>query len=547
MYWFGIYAFDYMPNPSGAGGVSGMSEFYDWRVDWYHRSGGLKKTMYFGIENIPIQSIEFEENKKLIGAGNIDLAYVDFPIDIADEVNLYWKNSKIWRGLVDSQIDPKGGKIKLIPYSDLLDTRIINYTFSSATLETMLQTIIQDINVSDTGITWNSEYIDIDDTALYSIKFDYVTAKKAIEDIIKKMNGREYGVDINNVFNVYSPSTTISKVIQNCEDQWYSKLVNKVDDSRIKATRYQVFIKSTSAGQSLRVGQVGYDAVGDPYPIQDIEKISKRKDIKFSLSASVTSTFALDMAYQDLQNQNQLRNQITLSNFRIDKYNPAIGNYVKCVDSQELVLKTLIDCNTETNWNNATVYSDSYVDGTGSIQILVSVPSEEVYYDFGEIKRYDYIEKIIFMVQSEQDIGEIMQMGISENSSTLFDNPYPFFINDSDLWEMKQIAITEKSFRYLGFRLKTTRDVKRQFMTLGRNAMGEGVAPSEYAQFYFDRIQAYTYDRNEYTANVVQKKYKLDNNELTFDLVLGDYDSQSSQELFDMKREVEKLQEIQQQ
>ncbi len=546
MYALGSYALG-MFLPSEAGSITSMKEYYDWRIDWFHRSGGIKRTMFFGMENIPIKSINWEENKKLMGAGDIELSHVDFPIDISDEVNLYYQNDRKWRGLVASRIDPKGGKLKINSRSDLLDKRIFNYTFSSATLETMLQTVIESTSVSDSGVTWNSEYVDIGDSSLYSMKFDYVKSKKAIDDIVKKMNGREWGVDVNNVFNVYTPSTSVSKIIQNCEDQWYSELSNKVDDSRIKATRYQVFVKSTTAGQSIRVGEVGYNIAGSTFAILSVENITERKDDKFIISANVTTTFALTMAYQDLQNQSELSTQVTLKDFRIDKYNPAIGTYIKCVDAPELVLKTLINCDTDTGWNNATLYSDDYVEGTGAIQILVSVPSEEVYYDFGEIKRYDYIEKIVLMARSEEDIGEVLQMGVSENSSTLFDNPYSIFINDSDLWEMKQIAITEKTFRYLGFRLKTTRDVKRQFMTLGRNAMGEGVAPSEYALFYFDRIQAYTYDRNEYSANVVQKKYKLDKKGLTCDLILGDYDAQSSQELFNMKKEIEQIQEIQQQ
>lgn len=529
-----------------------LHNYYDWRIKWFYRDGGIKKDWFFGMEDQPIKSIDFEQNKKLLGNATIEFTNVDFLIHSNDIVEIYQNSTKIYRGLVDSNVDAKKGKIKLIPIHQQLDERLVNYSFVNQTISSMIQTIVE--NLEDCDIIWDDDLINTGDSSLYTITFNYVTAKKAIEDLIKKLNGREYGVDVNNKFNIYLNSTSsINKIIFNAEDKWYSDLDVETNDDRIGATRYEVFVKSTESGKMTRIGNVGYDIAGNTYETLTIEKTKRRKDSKFEISANLNSTFALDLAYQDLQNQAKLSQTIKLNNFRINKYDPKISNYLKCVDDFEKVLSPLMSSsgieitNTASNWTNATLFVDDFVEGSGSIQFLGSNPSNSAgYYDFMEIKRYPSgIDKLVFMIKSDQEIGEVYEMGLSNNTSSLFNNPYSIFIKESDLWEMKTINVTETSFRYIGFRLKNARDNRRQFNLLGRNMLGAYAQPALFTIFWIDDIKIYTWERATYYGNVVQKSYKINNQGVNCDIVLNDYSLQDSQTLFDLQKEVEKIKEIQ--
>lgn len=545
----------YTEKPSGLANPSALLDnYYEWRIKWYYKDGGIKKDWFFGMEDQPIESIEFESNKKLMGNGNFKFTNVDFLIHSGDYVEIFQNSTKIYKGIVDNNIDAKGGqKIKLIPVSQILDERLVNEDFTNKTISDMLQTIIEGLEDSD--IQWDVDFVLTGDSSLYSIKFDYVPAKKAIDELVKKLNIKEWGVNVNDKFSVYQYSTTIlNKIIFNAEDKYYSELEKKIDDERIKGTRAEVFMKSTESGKTEYVGKVGYDVSGNPYEILSIEKIRRRKDIKYEISANVNSTYALDLAYSELKYAANLSENIKLKNFRIDKYDPNIGDYIKCVDDYEKILTPLrsstgLDITEDiNNWNNNSFNTDDFVSGTGSIGFIGTNPTNSVgYYNFNEIKRYRKgIEKLIFMVKSDDEEGDVIEMGLSENSSTLFNNPYSIFIKNKDTWEMKTITPDETKFRFIGFRLKNVRETQKYFNVLGGHILGSNTIKSNYTQFWIDDINVYTYNRNEYYGNVVQKKYKLDKKGVTCVITLNDYELQDNQELFDMRRDIEKLKEIQQ-
>jgi hypothetical protein len=547
-YAIGTDGVGYSRSPSAAAISLNFKYYYDWRIDWYHRSGGIKRTFFYGLSDC-ITSINFEENKRLMGSAEIEFAYLDFPIDVMDRVEIFYKNTKLWEGIVSSRPDAKSGKITILPLSYLLDFRLINQNFSSQTLKSMLQSIIESTEVAETGIDWDADQVTITDTNLYSMNFKTVTAKNAIEEILKKVNNVEWGVNKGRVFSVYGLSTaTFDKIITNSENKWFTELKKKVSDRRVKATRGEVFGKSTNSGQSIYHGNVGFDSAGNTYATLSIEKTLMRKDKKFTIGSTVSSSFALDLVYSDLQNQARLSTSVTLRNFRIDKFNPAIGNFIKCVDDNEIQLKTIIDCDSTSGWDAVSLESDDYVEGTNAINYVEkdSTAVNLVTYDFGEVKRYKKLDSISFMTKSNQETGRVLDFGLSTSTSTPFANSYQVNLNDVKVWEWKNIPTTVLDFRYLSYKLRNTSTKARMFNVVGRMGIGEGFALGNYNSILLDRIQVYAYDRPEYEGYVVQKDWTIDKNGVTVDVTFGDYIDQTNQELFELRKELEDMKTIQQ-
>ena len=371
---------------------------------------------------------------------------------------------------------------------------------------------------------------------------------------MKNLPNREWGVDINRCFNVQAPKSTVDKIIQNSENKCYERLDVTNDDKSIKATRYEVYKKSTESGKTVYVDQVGYDLPGNTFATLDIEKTKRRKDKKFTVSAAVTDDFAKSLAYADLEGQAQLSTSIKFKGFRFDKYDAAIGDYIKATDDYEKILTTLTTTDgvteitdTTDNWSgNVFRFTDDFVSGDACLQMVLANKANDVIYDFQETQRYFSIDKMVFMFQSDEDIGDLFEVGLAETTATLWDSPYNFFVNDSDIWEMKEIEISETAFRYLGFRLKTDRNINRQLNLVGRNRAGSYAEPSIFSEYFLDRIQFFTWKRNEAEGNVVQKKYKLDIKGDRMDMIVGDYGLQDNEELMDLNQELENIREIQQ-
>ena len=67
----GTYIYD------GYGYVTRPLNQYKWRVEMYHRQGGLIYRWYLGQESCPINSIEFENNLNGNGAGKMVVTRLD--------------------------------------------------------------------------------------------------------------------------------------------------------------------------------------------------------------------------------------------------------------------------------------------------------------------------------------------------------------------------------------------------------------------------------------------------------------------------------------
>jgi hypothetical protein len=518
----------------------------DWKIQLYHKSGGLKKQWFWGGENSPFKSIEFELNKKFMGAGSFELNYLDFPIHAGDYIEIYFQNSLKYKALVDSAIDPKGGQVKLVPYSQQFQELLINDTFVSKTIEEIFETVINEID-SDTGIIWHDFYVDTNNTDTYTINYaKYEKPKKVFDDLIKECDDRDWGVNQFNIFSVYSLDSTISQNLLNTDTPYFTDIEEDKDYSKIKATRFQVEAKTNGVSEVTRIGQVGY---GSGYAaLTDVESKIRKKVEKFQVPEVITnSSEALDIAYANLVYNSQINNSVTIKGLNPNLYFPVIGKKIKAESPTEKVMKIIIDCDTIQGWSGApSVSTTYYTEGDGSISFSGSGSPTGIVYDFAEYKRFFNPEKIGFMIRSNYageflefstarykngaDSKSICSAGIcsrGNNSSTdyVWETSKTIRIPTGSVWFYMDYDLTDTDFRYLGFRFNST-------------------PPQTPATVWIDEIQLFTYYRNVYEGNIVSAKFKFNSNGIKCDVELNDYKKFANDATFFYENKIKKLEAI---
>jgi hypothetical protein len=542
---------------------------FDWQLVLYHKDGGYKKSWWIGQDDTPIESIKFELNKHICGAGTINFVFLDFTIDADDYVELYYQGDLKYRAIVDVTVDPKGGQVKLIPYATRFSELLYSRNYVNRTVEEMLKILIEN-QEPDTDIIWNADFIDTGNTDTFSKNYTgYATPRKVIDENVANVDDREWGVTALNIFTVYANSTTADKILFYGDDPAYASIERKEDLRQVKATRYQVLRKVSGTGETKRLGFVGS---GGSYPVLDIEKRVRKKVTKYTVSELVSSdTQALEIAYANLQAQAVVPEIIKVKELRIDKYFPVIGQKITVQDSPEYISYTIIHCDSLTDddeslygvgqWNGATLETSDFVEGTASVKFT----SGDMGYSFDEEMRLFGDEKLGFMIKgtvagdyitlklytppevdAEWGIGVWGENAWGVSSGTTDDlawglgawgeGPWgsnleqaeieiKIQISTSQVWEFKQISLQG---------LKVLSKVEFSF----NDATSSTVK--------VDRIELFGLHRNEYTANIIQANFDISSNGTKCDLVLNDYDIFANDEDFANQRKLEILEAISQ-
>jgi hypothetical protein len=524
----------------------------NWDIKLYHKSGGLKKQWRWGGEKTPFKSIEFELNKKLMGAGSFELNYLDFPIHAGDYFEIYFKNDLKYRALVESAIDPKGGKVKLIPYSQQFQELLINNSFTSKTVSEIFQTIIESID-EDTGIIWHDFYIDTNSTEVFTIDYsNHENPRKIFDDLIKNCNDREWGVNQYNIFSVYEQEDTVSKNLLNTDQPFFESIEEKIEYSGIK-TRYQVDAKVAGTSEVTNIGQVGY---GGNYPIlTDIEAKVRKQIEKYAINEVISDpNEALDIAYANLVYQAQISNPVSIKGLDPTLYFPIIGKKIKAESSTEKVMKIICDCDSVIGWSGYVSEDIAYyTSGDGSIKIsipnpyliLTILPTDFVF-DLGEYKRYLYAEKIGFMLRASAS-GDYLEfstaryrngvhgnnvhgvgihgVGTNQGSDYLWETTKKIHVASGNCWFYYEFNLADIDFRYIGFRLYDL----------------PGMFP---LQINIDEIQLYTYTRNIYEGKIVSAKFKMDSSGIKCDLEINDYNKFANDQVFANEKKIRQLEVI---
>lgn len=523
---------------------------FPWKIKLYNSDGGFKKFWILGQDNCPIERINFELNEHICGAGNINFIFLDFPIFANDYIEIYYEDSLKYRAYIENTVDPKGGKIKLVSYAEKLKEILYTGSFTNKTISEIFQTIIQDKD-ENTLVTWNSNFINTGSTDTYTLNYSgYEYPRKIFDELVKKLNDRYWAIRPDNIFSVYTPDTEINYQFFQHDSPFCEEITVTKNYKDIKNTRFQVFKKQSGSGETARIGQVGYDAAGGDYPILSLEILTGKKEKKFNISEVITAdATALAIAYAQLTALS-IPETIKCKNIDITQYFPNIGEKIKIQDKTELVLRTIIDCDSIDYWQGAGTVSldeDDYKEGDGSITFTNSVSSIDYWYDFRRHERWYYPQKLGFMIKSdyagdylECSVGRYLNgacgvstcsvgtcsIGLSEVSDYLWETTYRINIFTGALWQWFDVDMSN-DFRYFGIRFRE--------------------APPASTTVNLDKISLYLFHRNEYTANVVKAKFKIDAKGSECDLELNNYDIFANDEIFEIERQIEKLEAIQQQ
>jgi hypothetical protein len=533
---------------------------FDWRAQLFHKSGGIKKDWFIGQDNTSLEKIDFELTKKICGSGTIRFVYLDFPIDADDYVKIFFQNSLVYRAIVDQSIDPKGGKAKLLPYSQRFGELLANNTFTGKTIAEMLETIV--INAfPDTQINFLLSLVDTGSIETFDKDFSkYETVKKIIDELVSELDDREWGVTADNLFTVYKPSILTDEILLYGDDPYYTDIKQDIDYSKIKATRYQVLKKNTTTDKIERIGEVGY---GGLYPILSIENLTRKKEKKFTVSdLIVNNADALEFAYANLTSKAIVPQSITLKDFRFELLFPEIAKRYKVQDRIEYIRRKIIRCDSLTadddsfekdsgSWSGATLNTTDFTSGTASITYDGAIIGDSIRYDFGDtIKLLDPLS-LGFMLKSEF-AGDLLGIEIGIGGDTGGDGAWssgPWSVGawsqdntsyttdtilfedtinipNGQTWNYYEFPFTLTEFSYIKFKFTTT--------------------PSSTTTINIDDIGIFLPDRAEYESNVILAKFRLEKDDIKCDVKLNDYDLQANDDFFLLERELQKLEALSQ-
>lgn len=515
--------------------------FYKYKVVLSKNDGGENKTWHLGAQNCPIESITYNWSEKGCMDASIKMHQMDFPVYYGDEVLIYYEGKKDYRGYVANIPDSKGDTLKIVPYTKRLNEIRFNSTFSNYTFLEMLSTTIAD-KVVNTGVLYNASMINYSDTSVYeSVSYKYEPVKKLIDDYFENEDDAYWGVEQNGFLYMKKRESTTKHILYAGSNQAFESLKYKKDYSKIKATRYHLYQKSTGESGTTYIASIPDGTT--TYPLIGNEMVVGIKEMKLTAPDGLNSTEIKDWGYAKLKEQ-RIPQNIKIKNLDRTRYDLKIGEKIKIYDELGLQLKKIIDCESTDKWVGEASLSDDSVEGTYSISFDSNYA---VFYDFGEIQRYFKIYKIIFMIKSDK-IGNFLNFSHgqyftgysgslysigdysinSQSTLELFSSNTEtnFSINRVNVWNKIEIPLT-CDLRYIGFR--------------DRGTTGES------ATILIDDIRLYGYFSNSYEANVIKLRYNVDkNNESLYNVELGDYDPLANDLLFNINKKIAAIEAAQQ-
>jgi hypothetical protein len=540
---FSKRAFSQIPLNFYGGGDPPQAQF-QWEVALFHKSGGRKKLWAIGQSDNPLSKLSFETNLKLMGAGTLEFSYLDFPIDSEDYIIVSYEGNKIYRAFIENADDPKGGKYKLVPFSQRLKELQITKTYTAKTIAYIYEDVITSVT-DDTGIIWNEFFVDTNSSETFTRDYtEFDTPYKIIEDLKSKMDDRNWGVDVNNIFNVYEIESNVTKLLFWNWNPGYSGIKVKNNYNKIKYTRSEVFKKKASSNETERIGQVGF---GGSYPILSVEQELRKKVGKKTISEYVTNdSEALDIAYAELLASNSIPVTINVKNVNPDVYLARIGQKISVQDRDEYQQRTIINCDSITNWTGPSLDTSDYVEGSGSVQFSGTTTGQSILFDFGNNQKWNNPIKIGFMIKTtkagnylEWSTGDNVPIvgggvwggslwgagkwgGTSTYAAPIWTNTKAFNLASAGVWSYKEFLVLESDFRYFGIRW--TADVT--------------------ATINLDRVQLYLVAHPIYSYNVVQAKFDLKNGDINCNINLNEYDLQANDEFFESEKRIRALEYI---
>jgi hypothetical protein len=516
-----------------------------WDIKIMNKSGGIVAFWNLNQSNCPIKSLEFELNKHICGAGTITFAFLDFPIDCDDYIEVWFQNICIYSALIDLSIDCKGGSASLIPYSKRFEELPLSKNYVNQTAAEIYQDIITTIQ-PDTGINYISYYINVNgDTTLYNFDYTaYESAKKMLDELTDNLDDCIWGVNSNRTFIVYKKNSVVNQTFFYGSNPAYTEIKRNIDYSQIKATR--LISQKKSADDESTLKTLGIVGAGGLYPILPVEKIVRKKIDKYTISEYIADDAeAMRMTYNKLISDTIIPESIDVKDFDISRLydlENIINTGLKVQDRPEYILRTLLNCDTLTHdgtdmlnigqWSGCTIDSSEYLQGTGSITFSTT----EAIYDFKRVIRLLDPKSINFMIKANStctiafdmnsygDDIDYMYIWDREDIVTekiLFDTSKTITIETPGIWENYKLTIPSKNFRFIGFKVLTGS-----------------------ATINIDRIQVFDIYKNIYEAPIIQANFSLAKDKINIDLKLNDYDQKLNDKWFENEKAIKRLEAI---
>jgi hypothetical protein len=512
--------------------------YYPWRVEIQGT-----KTYHIWGPDCPITDAEFEVTLSGMGKASLNFAILDVPIWSNDIVKIYRNGVVRYQGYVDRLPDLEGGKVSISPFSVKLKNFLYStdYSGGSVTYKQIVEDVISKYN-SETFIEYNETLIALTSTQLFSVGPAYAseTINNILKDINDQVDNRYDGVDANNFYYIKQLSTTVTQTIYVDDNPPYQSLKFKVDEKKIKATEYDVYQKSTTTNELEFLGTVG-DSTNVDFPA--LETVVNRIgtiQAKFQAPTGLSSSEALNFAYQKLKAKAVIPENIKVKGMDINRYDLAIGDRVKIYKQEALLWHEVISCQSTSFWNNATLSTESKID-VSSIQID---KDSTTYYDFLQTKRWHGQQKFGFYVKANTQ-GNVLSYSLVgfEASTDAELNAYGADVYSHD--EYSGVNPTVASTLYCPY-IKTVNtwqwiDIPTTFNTWQRL---EFYTNDTSANVYIDSIKLFQTARESYEGNVINLSYDLSND--LVDVEIGEFFEFADDDFFILQKEVEKIKETQQ-
>jgi hypothetical protein len=528
MYWPGAQDLGYF-NTTSFVPIASPKAQEPWKIQIYHRDGGLKKSWRLNQFDNPINDITYEKNLNGCGAGTLNFSYLNFTIDPMDYVLILYNNKIDYRGIFQTGCDPKGGQVLLASPKTVYDAALwYPAVYNNASMMTILKDVITNLT-TQTGVIWNPGVVDLGNEAtsgnVYNISYTNDKLTDALDIWVNKLTGGRYwGIDQYNQFFIKKPSTIVTKVLTSGSKKMFSTVEKTVDNSKIQFTALKLYTKPQNGGSdSVFVDAVGYNNTvygngpGVTYPDGwnplcppvPLETIVGKKEQNYTFGKYIDPYNQVLIGYLMCLAQAPA---ITYKVYGIDisQYFPQIGDLDTVEDQDELINSIIVNCDSITGWTGATLSTTDYCEGSGSVYFSASSPGAVMSYDFGADQRYLKPKNINFMLKSVY-AGNFLTIKIEATDGT----------------SLTQIISIQSGGQWNNYEIPYTRFIRKiSFIFTG--------TPAAVCQVNVDRVQIYAYNKNSYTDNVVQANYHLTPSGEDVSMILNEYQPKANDYLFDV-------------
>jgi hypothetical protein len=486
----------------------------------YGRDGGLKKVWYYNQDSdTPAMSLKIEVTKNGSGAGNLKLAYLDFPIQVEDIIIVFIGGEIFYKGFFENDVDVSAPVGIIAPKSKRFKEILYTGSFILEDPRDILETVVS-ATASETGINWDTNKVDFEDP-LDPVTIDY--ADESVYSIVNEMVDRGFnkywGVDTEDDFFIReSQPTNVVQTFYLGENPVYGGIDVKESYRRIKMTEAAVYAKRTvtiSGEEVTQTEPIGTVGTGGAYPVLELRKKFRKIQGKLTAPEVLTSdTAVLDWAYGRLtEKEAKVRKTIKLTDFDIINNTLSVGDTIIVEDTDKLTILDLDITDSLVNWSNATI-------GTGRFQndAIVLSSSTDGYYDLKDCTKWYRQEQIGFFIKGTTD--QQIQIALSDNPTPLSSEFKTISLRSTGVFDFYKLDLTSnQEFRFIVFKV-TGVDIT------------------------LDEINILCYNRTKHTDEVSSIMINFMPAKVQATIKLGDLIDEESYEMFERDRKIRILENI---